>query len=124
MNPQTSRPYPFSAIENAMKDIHYSVLPSKGAKQQALDVIKQLQEIIPIQRALMRIGLSLPASDAKRLKPLLTPFICEFEDEDWDTMYTCEASIEPGSYREIEMLVRENTRGKGHLEVLSLAMAY
>jgi len=34
VNPETNRPYPVTMIEKAMKDIHYSVLPNKNAKQQ------------------------------------------------------------------------------------------
>ncbi|MED6235588.1 hypothetical protein ATANTOWER_029634 [Ataeniobius toweri] len=34
VNPDTKRPYTVSLIERAMKDIHYSVKPSKSTKQQ------------------------------------------------------------------------------------------
>jgi len=30
-------------IQNAMKEIHYAVNPSRSAKQQALDVIRKLK---------------------------------------------------------------------------------
>lgn len=38
---------------------------------QALDVIKQLKETIPIERAKMRLRLQLPQKDAKRIKDLV-----------------------------------------------------
>jgi ribosome maturation protein SDO1 len=44
VNPETKRPYTVILIERAMKDIHYSVKPSRSTKQQALEVIKQLKE--------------------------------------------------------------------------------
>lgn len=34
VNPETKRPYPVSMIEQAMKDVHYSVKPNRNAKQQ------------------------------------------------------------------------------------------
>ena len=34
VNPETKRPYPVGVIERAMKDIHFSVKPTKGTKQQ------------------------------------------------------------------------------------------
>lgn len=69
INPETKRPYPPSMIEKAIKDLHYSVKPNQPAKQQALDVIRQLQEknIIAIARAQMRLKVMLPIKDAKRI---------------------------------------------------------
>ena len=34
INPETKRPYTISIIEQAMRDIHYSVNPNRNAKQQ------------------------------------------------------------------------------------------
>ena len=34
VNPETKRPYPVGVIERAMKDIHYSVKPTRTTKQQ------------------------------------------------------------------------------------------
>lgn len=50
---ETNRPYTISTIQNAMKQIHYSVVITKSAKQQALDVIKKLRQVMPISRASM-----------------------------------------------------------------------
>lgn len=38
VNPGTQRPYTTSMIERALKDVHFSVDPKRGAKQQALHV--------------------------------------------------------------------------------------
>ena len=34
VNPDTKRPYPVGVIERAMKEIHYSVKPTRSTKQQ------------------------------------------------------------------------------------------
>jgi len=34
VNPDTRRPYPTTLVERALKDIHFSVKPTKTAKQQ------------------------------------------------------------------------------------------
>lgn len=49
-------------IEQAMKDIHYSVNPNRNSKQQTLDVIRKLKEsnTIPIQQAQMRVQITMP----------------------------------------------------------------
>ena len=38
VNPETKRPYTVTMIEQAMKDVHYSINPTKNSKQQALEV--------------------------------------------------------------------------------------
>ncbi|CAK9292880.1 unnamed protein product [Gordionus sp. m RMFG-2023] len=42
INPETNKPYPITMIENAMKEIHYSINPKKNSKQQiSLNLNKQ-----------------------------------------------------------------------------------
>jgi len=36
VNPETKRPYTVTMIEKAMKDIHFSVKPTKGTKPQVV----------------------------------------------------------------------------------------
>jgi ribosome maturation protein SDO1 len=62
VNPETDRPYTISMIQNAMKDIHYSVSLNKNAKQQALDVIRRLRKVMPIARVLMSLKITLALS--------------------------------------------------------------
>jgi len=59
-NPENNRPYTLSMIHTAMKEIHYSVNTSKGAKSQALDVIRRLKAVMPIARAKMKVRLECP----------------------------------------------------------------
>jgi ribosome maturation protein SDO1 len=47
-------------IERALKEIHFSVDPMKGAKQQALAALPKLQTIFPIMRAAMRFKFTVP----------------------------------------------------------------
>lgn len=120
VNPETKRPYTVNLIERAMKDIHYSVKPHKSTKQQALEVIKQLKESIQIQRAHMRLRLVLPAKDGKRLKEKLKPFFKVVESEDFDDQLEMVCLVDPGCFREIDEMIRCETKGKGSLEVVSL----
>lgn len=56
-------------IEKAMSEVGYSVKSDKAAKAQALELIKKLAEgdILPIRRMRMRIRVTMPAKDAKRI---------------------------------------------------------
>ncbi|XP_056467165.1 ribosome maturation protein SBDS [Gadus chalcogrammus] len=120
VNPETKRPYTVSMIERAMKDIHYSVKPYKSTKQQALEVIKLLKKSMEIQRAYMRLRLVLPAKEGKKLKERLMPFMKVVESEDFDEQLEMVCLVDPGCFREIDELIRCETKGRGSLEVLNL----
>ncbi|CAH3181840.1 unnamed protein product [Porites evermanni] len=121
VNPESKRPYPVGIIERAMKDIHYSVIPTRTTKQQALEVIKQLKETMEIERAQMRLRLFVPSKEAKRIQEKLKPNISVIESEDWQgggLEMVC--LIDPGCYRVIDETLRAETRGRGTLEMISL----
>jgi len=121
VNPETKRPYPVGIIEKSMHDIHYSVNPNRNTKQQALDVIKQLQAVMQIERAQMKLHVLIPTKDAKRLKEKITKLTSQVEAESWDGgALDMVCLIDPGYYREMDELVRAETKGKGTLELLSL----
>ena len=82
INPDSKRPYTVGVIERAMKDVHYSVKPSKGSKQQALEVIRLLQQSMPIDRARMRLKIQLPAKDARHVRENIIKLIT-VEVEEW-----------------------------------------
>ncbi|XP_076002701.1 ribosome maturation protein SBDS isoform X1 [Genypterus blacodes] len=120
VNPETKRPYTVNLIERGMKDIHYSVKANKNTKQQALDVIRQLKETMEIQRAHMKLRLVLPAKEGKRLKEKLKPLLAVVESEDFVEELEMVCLVDPGCFREIDELIRCETKGRGTLEVLCL----
>ncbi|KAI8813839.1 ribosome maturation protein SBDS-like protein [Cladochytrium replicatum] len=121
VDPSTKVPHPVGIIEQAMQDLHFSVNPNKNAKQQALDVIRQIEakNLIPIARASMRIRLVAPGKEGKLVKEKILSMV-QIEDEDWGDEYEMIATINPSSYRSIAAVVEAQTRGKGQLEVLSV----
>jgi len=121
VNPETKRPYPVGVIESAMKEIHFSLKPTKGTKQQALEVIKQLKTTMPIEKAQMRIRILLPKDCAKKTREKLLPSISNIESEEWDRgQLELEALIDPGFYRIIDETVTNESKGKGIMELLTL----
>ncbi|KAM6402830.1 ribosome maturation protein SBDS-like [Rhynochetos jubatus] len=120
VNPETKRPSTVILLERALKDIHYSVKPHKSTKQQALEVIRGLKETMQIDRAHMRLRFILPAKEGKKLKEKLKPLIKVMESEEFHEQLEIVCLIEPGCFREIDELIRSETKGKGTLEVLSL----
>ncbi|KAJ3015032.1 hypothetical protein HKX48_004805 [Thoreauomyces humboldtii] len=122
INPDTKRPYTVTMIEKAMADLHYSIHPNRNAKQQALDVIKLLQEkkTIPIARAQMRLRIGTPGKDGKRTKEKFGTMIQSVEDEDWGEEYELIYLVDPGHFRALSEIVQNETKGQGQIEVLSI----
>nr|CAG8487842.1 11917_t:CDS:2 [Entrophospora candida] len=123
VNPDTKRPYTVTMIEKSMGELHLSVNVNRSTKQQALEVIKQLQEkkIIPIARAQMKLRITIPNNkEAKKIKERLTELISQIEDENWSDECELICTIDPGHYREIKEMLQSDTKGKGQLELLSL----
>lgn len=123
INPKSQKPYTVTIIEKVMSDMHYNVHPTKSAKQQALDVIKQIQEknVIPIERAQMRIRIVIMGKEGKSFKEKIISFISNVEEEDFtNNEYELICLIDPGNYRPISEFIQKDTKGKGSVEVLAV----
>ena len=123
VNPETNRPYPPGVIERALREIHFSVDPMKGAKQQALAALPKLQTVFPIERAPMRRGplADAPAFAARRDQTLEMPATLDAKVERvTETEIVCTA--DPSAYRACDKFVRERTGGTGRLEVVTMAV--
>ncbi|XP_012264011.1 ribosome maturation protein SBDS [Athalia rosae] len=121
VNPETKRPYPISMIEKAMKDVHFSVKPKRNAKQQALDVIPQLKAVMPLERAQMRLRVLISGKEARKLREKIVKHATTVENENWDGgNLNLVCLIDPGQYRDIDELVRTETKGSGILELINL----
>ncbi|KAL2915389.1 hypothetical protein HK105_205005 [Polyrhizophydium stewartii] len=122
INPESKRPYTVTIIEKVLSDMHFSVNPNKSAKQQALEAIRAIQEaaLIPIARAQMRVRITMPAKEGKRIKERIMELVAHSEEEDWGDDYELIAVIDPGSMRKIGDLLQQETKGRGQIEVLTL----
>ncbi|GAK67173.1 shwachman-Bodian-diamond syndrome protein [Moesziomyces antarcticus] len=121
VDPGSQRPYTVGMIEKAMHDVHYSVKTGRSAKQQALDVIRLLQEkkTMPIERARMRIRITMPAKDGKKLKPKIVALTHAIDDEDWAEDWELVAFIDPGALKAINELVEAEIKGRANVETLN-----
>lgn len=82
VNPDTKRPYTVGVIERALKDAHFSVKAHKGTKQQALDAIRLLKSAMAIERAKMKLRITLPKREARKIRDKIAPLLV-IEQEDW-----------------------------------------
>lgn len=123
VDPESRRPYTTNMIDKAVQEMGYSVAANKSAKSQALDVIRLLREngTINIARARMRVRVTCSSKDAKRLKEKLHALLSEAEEEDYtQDEYELVAFIDPGAFRQIGDLLRNETRGRGQVELLDM----
>lgn len=123
VDPASKRPFSVGIIERAMRDnLHYAILPNKSAKVQAQLVIRQLQPHMSISRAQMRLSVFVPAAKGKLVKEKLKPLVHTWEHEEWLPDFQATVLVDPGSFRPIDELLRQETRGQASFEVLSLAV--
>ncbi|KAK9474348.1 SBDS protein C-terminal domain-containing protein [Dipodascopsis tothii] len=126
VNPSTKRPYPTTIIEKALNEIGFNFASSKNAKIQALDAMKQLiaRQIVPIARARMRVRITDPSpKDAKKYKEAVGALLDSVQSDDWSaTAWESVAFIEPGRYKQLAELLRNESKGRANIEVLDMAV--
>jgi ribosome maturation protein SDO1 len=66
-NPKSKLPHPPNRIEQAMKQIHYSIDPFKPLEEQANEVIKLLRAILPISMEKLLVEVKIPATYANKV---------------------------------------------------------
>ena len=121
VNLETGKPFPPGIIERAMHEVHYSVHPTKNAKQQALQVIKLLQEKsnLKIARAKMRILLAQITPSVKETlvkENLLGEVETERPQQGASDRLQITTLIDPSSFRQLNDIVK---KGNGTVEVLA-----
>lgn len=121
VNPRTKTPYPVSIIQQAMAELHFSPNLMKNAKQQALEVIKlleQRQDKLPISRAQMRLLVTLPSGGESQGEENIRKMLATVEEErreEGEVRITC--LIDPGHFRQLSETVN---RGRGSVLLISL----
>ncbi|TFK30665.1 Shwachman-Bodian-diamond syndrome protein [Coprinopsis marcescibilis] len=123
VDPSTQHPYPVGIIEKAMTEAGFSVKAGKTAKSQVSECIKLLQtnSTLPIQRARMRIKVSMPAEDGIKLKEKVLESADSVEHEETGTEWVITMLIDPSHFRVINELLQKECKGRGRLETLTFA---
>jgi len=124
VDPATQHPYPVGMIEKAMTEAGFSVKQNKNAKGQVSECIKLLQSnsSLEIQRARMRIKLSLLLVDAEKIRTKVLEAAEKVENEEiGQTDWEITILIDPGQFRLINELLQKECKGRGRLETLSFA---
>ena len=128
VNPDNNRPYTVSMIQNAMKQIHYSVNVSKSTKSQALDVIKRLKSVMPIARAAMLLRIIFPLIHYELVESYFHKELnIEVPSVDKSTIandnITWDMKVDPDMFRKVEEAIQKQTKSEGRVEVLQLRVS-
>ncbi|KAF9454933.1 Shwachman-Bodian-diamond syndrome protein [Macrolepiota fuliginosa MF-IS2] len=124
VDPATQTPYPVGMIEKAMAEAGFSVKQGKTAKSQVSECIKSLQSEsnLPIQRARMRVRVTVPTADSQRLRDDIVKHGEKVEHEEtheqeWDVTML----IDPSAFRSINELLQKECKNRGRIETLTFA---
>jgi ribosome maturation protein SDO1 len=120
INTETDKPFTVSMIQNAMRQIQYSISVTKSSKSQALDVIKRLKDVMPIMRANMLLRVVCTPSEMEAIKPEVEPLIAVLISSELQTQLNEENLVfqmDPEFYRKLQELVGDKTLGKTAREV-------
>lgn len=120
VNKTTGKQFTVGVIERALQEIHFSVHPSKTAKQQALGAIKMLKEEskLPIERAKMRLLVTLrTAAVVSELKSseAASDWVLEKETSQ-DSATVLQIAVDPSHFRLVSDLAKKDS---GVVEVLA-----
>lgn len=120
VNPETKCPYSLSTIEQAMKDINYSVKPYQTVAQQVLEVKALLKDHIRLERCNMRIKFVVFGKDAKKMKEKIVPYCVTVEEEIWNgATLSLVGIVVPGSLQTISDIITKDSKGTGKLDILN-----
>ena len=121
MDSESKKPLTVGIVERALKEIQFQPVLSQPAKKQALEAIKQLSKVMPIERSRMKVRILLPSKDSKTHKTKLEQYLAAIEDqESTSSQLIINAVIEPGNLRFISEYLETETRGAGSLAIMSL----
>ncbi|GLJ55781.1 hypothetical protein SUGI_1197780 [Cryptomeria japonica] len=119
INTETDRPYTINMVERLMHEAHFALDPHKSSKQQALDLIRELQKQFPIKRSPMRLRLVVPENQEHSLLNKFDTWNPSIESKEVSSNQIFVVfQIEPAYFRDCDALVREC---KGRLEILSMS---
>jgi ribosome maturation protein SDO1 len=112
VDPKTNLPHPPLRIEQAMKQIHYSVDPHRAVEEQAKEIIKLLLPIIPMKMEKISVAIRIPPEHASKVYGVVKGFGTIKRDQ-WqaDGSWSAIVEVSAGSYGPLLDKLGKMTRG-------------
>ncbi|VDN13527.1 unnamed protein product [Dibothriocephalus latus] len=125
INLETNRAFTVTMIEKMMKDCHINLQPKKSAKQQALEVIKQLRAVegFKIAPAMMEILISLDPKLVDALSPNILKLVHQIirQERNPEGIFELAAIIEPDNYHALLNMLEEQAKNRFCIEIIGPA---
>ena len=112
IDPKTNLPHPPIRIEQAMKEIHFSIDPHKTTEEQSKDIIKLLRPIIPLKMEKITVDIHVPPEHASKVYGTVKGYGTLKRDQ-WQTDGSWSATVEmsAGLYGPLLDKLGKMTRG-------------
>lgn len=81
INPQTRLPHPPQRIERGIEEAKISIDPWRNPEEQAKDIVKRLQEVMPIRMELTQFNVTIPAVFSGKAYNMISQFGNILRDE-------------------------------------------
>ncbi|VDK42055.1 unnamed protein product [Taenia asiatica] len=124
-NPETSRAYTVTMIEKMMRDCHVNLQPKKTAKQQALEVLRQLRASgnFKIAPAMMEILISLDPKLVDDVSPRILKLVHYIirQERNPEGIFELSAVIEPENYHSLTVALDEHAKDRYCIEIIGVA---
>ncbi|MHA1754751.1 MAG: ribosome assembly factor SBDS [Candidatus Odinarchaeia archaeon] len=118
-NPQTKLPHPPQRIERGLEEAKVSIDPWKNPEEQAKEIVKKLQEVMPIRMELTQWEVTIPASFSGKAYNLVSKF-GNITKEEWGSDGSWKAIVEipAGIQASFVDAVSKTTKGTANLKKL------
>lgn len=112
VDPKTGLPHPPVRIEQAMKEVRFSIDPHKSVEEQAKDIIKLLRPIIPLKMEKISVAVHIPAEHASKVYGTVKGF-GTIQNEQWlaDGSWSAVVEMSAGLYGPFLDKLGNMTRG-------------
>jgi ribosome maturation protein SDO1 len=112
VDPKTNLPHPPLRIEQAMKQVHYSIDPHKTVEEQAKEIMKLLLPIIPLKMEKITVVIRIPPEHASKVYGVVKSF-GKIKKDQWqaDGSWSAIVEVSAGSYGPLLDKLGKMTRG-------------
>ena len=119
VDPRTNLPHPPLRIEQAMKQIRYSIEPFKDPEEQARDIIKLLRPILPLKMEQVSVAVRIPPEYTGKVYGTVKGYGV-IKDEKWqaDGSWSTIVEMPAGLYGPFLEKLGELTRGNLEVKVV------
>ncbi len=119
INPKTGLPHPPTRIESAMQEANVVIDSTRTAEEQARDIVKDLQPIIPIRMEVQQLAIKIPPDFAPKAYGIVER-VGHIAKDEWQKDGSWIAIVEvPGGLRgELIDGLNNLTRGRAEIKIL------